>query len=160
MDREVPGHAMEDRVIEMVFHYYTTTTLLNARITPFWAYKHQQGESFESFMARAERIIVSANIPTLDMNQLSILTHIDMITNRTLLEEVHKAFDEIFKISHAGAIVEIRKIHSRLMTSRTKSYNVQGEGSGQYKPPKQVNTLEGDSPVPVQKCFKCGGRHA
>ena len=74
-------------------------------------------------MARMERIIVLANIPTLDMNQLSILTHIDMITNRTLLEEVHRKFDEIFKMSYAEAIAEIRKIHNRLMTSRTKLYN-------------------------------------
>ena len=93
------------------------------------------------------------------MNQLSILTHIDMITNRTLLEEVHRKFDEIFKMSYAGAIAEIRKIHNRLMTSRTKSYNGQGEGSRQYKPPKQVNTLEGKLPVSIQKCFKCGGMH-
>ena len=96
VDEEIPGHPMEDRVVEMVFHYFTTTTLLNAQITPFRSYKHQQGKSFKSFMARAERIIVSANFPTLDMNQLSILTHMDMMKNRTLMEEVHKVFDDIF----------------------------------------------------------------
>ena len=59
-------------------------------------------------MERAEHIIVSANIPTMDMNQLSILTHIDMMMNRTLLDEVHKELDKIFKL-YAGAIAKIRK---------------------------------------------------
>ena len=60
-------------------------------------------------------------------------------------------------MSYAGAIAEIRKIHTRLMTSKTKTYNGQGEGSGQYKPPRHVNALEGNTPI--QKCFKCGGMH-
>ena len=63
-------------------------------------------------MARAERIIVSANIPMLNMNQLSILTHIDMMTNKVLLEEVYKEFEKIFQMSYANAITEIRKIHT------------------------------------------------
>ena len=70
-------------------------------------------------MERAECIIVSAHIPTMDMNQLSILTHIDMMTNKTLLDKVYKDLDIIFKLSYAGAITEIRKIHMHLMTSKT-----------------------------------------
>ena len=50
-DEEIPGYPMEDRVVEMVFHYFTTTTLLNAWIMPFCSYKHQKNESFELFMA-------------------------------------------------------------------------------------------------------------
>ena len=35
VDEEIPGHPMEDRVVEMVFHYFTTTTLLNGQIMLF-----------------------------------------------------------------------------------------------------------------------------
>ena len=74
-------------------------------------------------MARAECIIVSANIPTLDMNQLSIVTHVNMMMNKTLLEEVYKDFEKIFKLSYVGAITEIRKIQTQLMTSGTRKYD-------------------------------------
>ena len=90
-------------------------------------------------MARAERIIVSANIPTLNMNQLSILAHVDMMTNRVLMEEVYKEFDKIFLMSYSEAIAEIRKIHTQLMTSKTRKYDGHGEGRGGINNPKVEN---------------------
>ena len=47
-------------------------------------------------MNRAERIIGAANIPTLTIDQIAILLHVDMMTNSYMLEEVHKDFDNIF----------------------------------------------------------------
>ena len=54
---EIEGEPMEDRVINIIYHYYMTMTLLHAQINPFHSYKHQRNESFDTFMARAERII-------------------------------------------------------------------------------------------------------
>ena len=51
-----------------------------------------------------------------------------MMTNKTLLDEVYKDLERIFKLSYVGAIAEIRKIHTRLMTSRTRKYDGDGEG--------------------------------
>ena len=116
-------------MIDMIFHYYSTTTLLHARITPFRSYKHQQNENFNAFMSWAEQIITLANIPTLNMNQLSI-AHVDMMTNKVLMEEVYKVFDKKFLMTYIDAIAEIRKIHNRLIASKTKRYNGHGEGGG------------------------------
>ena len=65
------------------------------------------------------------------MNQLSILTHVDMMTNKVLMEEVYKVFEKIFLMSYMDAIVEIRQIHYRLITSKTKKYDGHGEGGGE-----------------------------
>ena len=86
----------EDIIIDLIYHYYSTTSLIHSRITPFRKYQHQKNEDFDSFMTRAETIIASANIPTLTIDQLAILTHVNMMTNRHLIEEVHKNFENIF----------------------------------------------------------------
>ena len=62
--------------------------------------------------------------------RLSILAHIDMMSNRLLMEEVYKELDKIFLMSYSKAIAEIRKIHIRLMTSKTRKYNGHGQGGG------------------------------
>ena len=63
------GKMTEDVIINMVYHYYSTMALLHARITPFHWYRYLWNEEFDVFMTRAERIIASANIPTLTMDQ-------------------------------------------------------------------------------------------
>ena len=131
---------MKDRVIDLIYHYYMTMTLLHARITPFRLYKHQWNESFNVFMAQAKRIITSANIPMLNMNQLSILAHVDMMTNKVLLEEIYKVFNEIFAKTYTEAIAEIRKIHYRLMTLKTKRYDRHGEGDRPISPQRGAHS--------------------
>ena len=93
-----------------------TTSLLHARITPLRSYKHQWNENFDAFISRAEQIIALANVATMTMNQILIMIQVDMMTNKHLLEEVHKDFEKIFAMSYKGALFEFRQIHNRLMT--------------------------------------------
>ena len=94
------GRKTEDSIIDMIFHYYSTTSLLHARITPLHLYKHQWNEDFDIFMTRTEQIIASTNIPPLNKDQLSILVHVDMMSNRYLIKEVHKDFKNIFSMTY------------------------------------------------------------
>ena len=50
-----------------------------------------------------------------------------MMTNKHLLEEVHKDFERIFAMSYKDALFEFRQIHNRLMNSKTKKYDGHGK---------------------------------
>ena len=60
-------------------------------------------------------------------DQIAILFHTDMLTNRYLKEEVHRKFDWLFDLSYDEALHEIRQIHNKLRKSETKPYSVMGE---------------------------------
>ena len=117
----------EDIIINMVYHYYSTTSLLHALVTPFRSYKHQRNEDFDVFMTRVERIIESTNVPTLTMDQLAILVHVDMMSNRHLVEEVHKDFENIFSMTYRQALYKFRQINNVLVNSKTKKYDGKGD---------------------------------
>ena len=119
----------EDIIIDLIYHYYSTTSLIHSRITPFRKYQHQKNEDFDSFMTRAQRIITGANIPTLTIDQLAILIHVDMMTNRYLIEEVHKDFENIFSMTYSQALYKFRSIHNVLALSKTKK-NMMEKGKG------------------------------
>ena len=79
-------------------------------------------------MNRAERIIGAANFPTMTVDQIAILFHVDMMTNRHLIEEVQKDFDNIFLLTYEQALHKFRQIHNILRKSTLKQYTGMGEG--------------------------------
>ena len=97
----------EDIIVELIYHYYSSTTLLHSRITSLRRYRHQKNETFDQFSARAERLIGAANFPSMTCDQMAILFHTDMLTNRYLKEEVHRKFDWLFDLSYDEALHEI-----------------------------------------------------
>merc|ERR1712105_185639 len=63
----------EDIIVELIYHYYSSTTLLHSRITSLRKYRHQKNETFDQFSARAERLIGAANFPSMTCDQIGIL---------------------------------------------------------------------------------------
>ena len=113
----------EDIIVDLIYHYYSSTSLVYSHITPACVYNHQKNETFDTFINRAERIIGAANIPTLTLDQIAILFHINMMTNRHMLEEVHKDFDRIFNMSYDQAMYRFRTFHTNLLNSKTRNYD-------------------------------------
>ena len=106
-------------------------------------------------MTRAQRIITNANIPTLTIDQLAILTHVDMMTNRHLMEEVHKDCDAIFSMTYNQELYRFRSIYNVLSLSKTKKYD--GEGEGVITNSAHSNNTDHVGRVGfTPTCFKCG----
>merc|ERR1712082_552307 len=132
---------------------------MGSRITPLRLYNHQKDENFDTFQARAERLIGAANFPVLTVDQIAILFHVDRMTNRYLKEEVQKDFDNIFTLTYDQALHRFRHFHNVLRKSKTKQYTGMGEGPVVKKLQNKKNLKhvgqigQGDSPV---VCFKCG----
>ena len=95
------------------------------------------------------------------VDQIAILFHVDMMTNRYLKEEVQKDFDNIFNLTYDEALHRFRHFHNVLRKSKTKQYTGMGEGpvvkqlqGKDKKNPKHVGQIgQGDISV---ICFKCG----
>merc|ERR1712105_245801 len=100
-------HSMTEVIIvELIYHYYSSTTLLHSRITALRKYRHQKNETFDQFQARAERLIGAVNFPSMTVDQIAILFHTEMMTNRYLKEEVHRNFEHIFESTYVQALHE------------------------------------------------------
>ena len=89
-DDPLDNRMSENIVVDLIYHYYSSTMLLYSRITALCLYNHQKDETFDTFQARAERLIAAAYFPVMTADQIAILFHADMMTNRYLKEEVKK----------------------------------------------------------------------
>ena len=63
------------------------------------------------------------------VDQIAILFHMDMMTNRYLKEEVQKNFDSIFNLTYDQALIRFRKIHNILKTKKQTLYRDGGRSN-------------------------------
>lgn len=78
-----------------------------------------------------------------------------MISNKHLIEEVHKDFEKIFHtMTYRQALSKFRQIHNVLKNSKTKKYDGKGEVGPTSNTQNNTQNHVGNVFNPI--CFKCG----
>merc|ERR1712239_26021 len=79
-------------------------------------------------------LIGATNFQTMTADQIAIMFHMDMMTNKIIKKEIWKNFKDVFYLPYDEAVMKIRSIHNHLKR-QNENYTGMGEEPEEGTPP-------------------------
>ena len=144
-ENEIGAWMSEDILVDLIYNNFSSARSLHNQAVAIQKYRHLEDETFDRFQRRVGILIGPTDFPAMTKDQIAIMFHMDMMTNRVLKKEIWKDFNDIFYLSYDQAVMKIRAIHNNLKR-QNKNYTGMGEEPVTGNIPPQYSVI----------CFKCG----